>query len=244
VNLMDQNSRHPVTHAVIGVPLKGLLAAIALGSALFWGIGVARYAWVTLMGTDTILGNMFILDLNREISVSGWYSAMIIMFAATLLFLIAWSSRVFAPKDVVPWFGLGLIFAFLSLDEDKALHETLVKPMADRFELTGIFTFGWVLVVLPLFLLVALVYLPFVLKLPRRTAVGIFLAAAIYVFGAIGMEMASGPFFNEQSEVIFNVLVCIEEGLELVGMNVFIYVLLDYLQRHAPAFSIERSKAA
>ena len=60
------------------------------------------------------------------------------------------------------------------------------------------------------------------------------MAGAIYIGGAIGMEMLGGYFVEVygQKSFVYFLISTIEEFLEMFGIAVFIYALLSYITNH------------
>jgi hypothetical protein len=171
-------------------------------------------------------------DLDEEESLGTWFSALI-LFAAGQLTLL--QSR-YARRDSQPWilwWLLGAGFHLLSLDEVAGFHEFVNTVVAD----THWTTFGAALV-----LAVAVAYLPFLWALPRRTRWLFILSGAIYVGGAVGVEW--GTLWYEENGLLdtleYNLWNALEEGMEMVGVILFICALLGHIARHtkSPGLSI------
>jgi hypothetical protein len=89
------------------------------------------------------------------------------------------------------------------------------------------------------------IFLRFFLHLPRGERRQVALAAALFVLGAIGTEMATAALFTTsnptyKASVIYSVLAHIEELLEMLGVVVFIDFLLRRLSRTASLFLVVR----
>ena len=69
------------------------------------------------------------------------------------------------------------------------------------------------------------------MHLPARERRWFLLSAALYVGGAVGMEMINGKFHETygRRNVPYHLLTALEETLELAGVTVFTYALLTYL---------------
>ncbi len=76
-----------------------------------------------------------------------------------------------------------------------------------------------------------LVYLRFVLYLPRSTGVLFVIAGSIFLTGALGIELISAneADINSTESVMYCVLYTIEELFEMLGIAVFIYALLGHM---------------
>ena len=74
--------------------------------------------------------------------------------------------------------------------------------------------------------LVGLSYIPFLWQYRWRAAGLFLLAGAIYVGGAVGVEHWTGSDVNS---LHYNMWTTLEEGMEMAGVIVFIYALLDFM---------------
>ena len=66
------------------------------------------------------------------------------------------------------------------------------------------------------------------------------IAGVIFVTGAIGLEAIGGKIFTSYGAgtLFYALLTNVEEILEMVGILLFIYVLLQYYQLHFSSFII------
>ncbi|WP_417309621.1 hypothetical protein [Devosia sp.] len=82
----------------------------------------------------------------------------------------------------------------------------------------GIFHFKWVFIAAPMVIVVGLAFIPFLLRLPRATAIRLIVAGICYVGGSFGMEMVAGVIVsNAEIGPVYLISMCIEETLEIVG---------------------------
>ena len=79
-------------------------------------------------------------------------------------------------------------------------------------------------------------YVPFLRRLPAETRRGIFAAGAIFVGGALVLEMIQAAIVDARGRGggPVSVLAVIEEAAEMLGATLFLRVLLAYLARHRP----------
>ncbi len=74
----------------------------------------------------------------------------------------------------------------------------------------------------------AVIYFKFWWRLPSRTRTLFLVSAAIYVGGAIGVEMLGGWYFAQYFiDYTYSMLVLVEETMEIIGSSLFIYTLCD-----------------
>jgi hypothetical protein len=93
---------------------------------------------------------------------------------------------------------------------------------------------AWVLPYAVLTLGVGAVYLRFLWNLPRRLAVFMVVSGAIYVGGAIGVELLTGWLFikdNEQFGLGYHLAAAAEEAMEMGGIVLFIHAVTDYAEK-------------
>ncbi|MZH01943.1 MAG: hypothetical protein F3745_00660 [Nitrospinae bacterium] len=188
------------------------------------------------------LANLFMLDLEQN--VPTWFSSFLILLSSMLLAVICLTLQSNADRTCFYWGSLAVLFLFLSIDEAAGVHELLMSPVRNYFNTSGFFYFAWVIPAMLVVLACAIIYLRFLLSLPRDIMLRMILAAFIYVSGAIGMEMVSGAVrsYNGETEgtrsLTYEMVVILEESLEMIGMAFFIYTLLIYLASQKSGVSI------
>jgi len=160
-----------------------------------------------------------IFDLDEEESFGTWFSTGILFFAGVLLLNQARALRANGPSEHRWWCVLGLAFVFLSVDEVVGLHELMNTLMGDK---------PWTVVGFPVLVLVGLSYLPFLWRYRGRTAVLFVVAGLIYGGGAVGVEHYTD---SEVNSLHYNMWTALEEGMEMYGVIVLIYAVLDFMRR-------------
>ncbi len=129
------------------------------------------------------------------------------------------------------WLSLAAIFLFLSYDEAAQVHERLNGVMAGVVDARGFLAFAWVVPALAFVLVVGLAFSRFLLNLPRRRAVLFVLAGALYVGGAVGVEMIGADLWSlgGWDNVTYSLVATFEETLEMSGLIVFLHATLGVL---------------
>ena len=159
-----------------------------------------------------------IFDLDEEESFGTWFSSGILAMAAALLLHQARVVRAQGAAWGRWWLVLGIGFCVLSMDEVVGMHE-YVNTLLDntRWTVFGFAIFG----------LVALAYLPFLWHHRWRTALLFILAGLIYGGGAVGVEHFTDA---EVNSLHYNMWTTLEEGMEMTGVILFIYAVLDHMR--------------
>jgi hypothetical protein len=167
-----------------------------------------------------------LFDTAHEANITSWFSSELLLIAGALLLLIARVKSHSNDTFTRHWHILSGIFFFLSMDEIASLHEKLITPLREATGASGIFYFAWVIVAIPMILLLVFLFSRFLIALPRKTAIQFVVSGAIFVAGAIGLEMLGGMFHGQF--LIYRALTAIEETLENLGAGLFIMTLLIY----------------
>ncbi len=174
------------------------------------------------------------LYLDREQSIPTWFQAATLLACAGLLHAIARAKRRNHDRHTRAWRGLALIFLLLSLDEVAGLHEVTSAPLRAALHADGLFRFAWVVPGTAFASVIGLLYVRFLIDLAPVTRWQVLVAAALYVGGAVGMEMISGAYVSAHgvdTPAYAIGLVTLEELLEMLGMSLFCYTLVSYLGR-------------
>lgn len=229
-----------------------LILSLAAITLVLTALVIALPVVAHLVGRDVGSATFRILDFRQEANIPTLYSTALLALAAGLLFLAGSGARSHDRGLAVRWYGLALIFVYLSVDEAAMLHEalnqvplrfgsSLALPFLDRFP--WVWFYGLAAAAIGLF------YLPFLRRLPLRTALIFAISGCIYLGGALGLE-AFGAYQIDSHSVSRESLAYIlrgvaEEFCEMSGVLLFLWGLLDYLGQagHRVTLSFE-SRAA
>jgi hypothetical protein len=172
----------------------------------------------------------FNLDVERNIPTL--YSCLALLFSSLLLGAIAYAKNLDSDRYKNHWKILSFIFLYLSLDEAGQLHEKLINPMRSLLNATGFLYFTWIVPIGFLVAIFLLSYSKFLLHLPVSTKKLFVAAAALYLGGAIGVEMLGGYLASTtgQENVSYVIGTTLEELLEMLGIVVFIHALISYIK--------------
>jgi hypothetical protein len=184
--------------------------------------------------------------VDNERTVSTWYASALLLLCATLLAAIAVIPTSNRKSYLGHWQSLALIFLYLSLDESISIHETWGKPVGSIIKTDGFLYHAWVIPALLLVGIFLILYLPFLAHLRPKTRYLFKLSGIIYILGALGFEMIGGAVLKISGTKgwIYILSTHFEEGLELLGLSIFLYGLLDYLSVALNNVEIRFSKKA
>lgn len=200
----------------------GVLILGAIGTA----VQICKYVFnyrADWMGT---------FNLDREMNLPTWYSALMLAFCALLLRAIAQGKKTQHDRYYRHWHLLSIIFWLMAIDEVLTIHELLIIPdIAKALKLPWFLHSMWVIPATVAVVFFTKQYWQFTLHLPPKSRFHFVLAAIVYVGGALGMEMV-GSYFAElegQQHLTYALMAVLEEVMEMIGTVIFIYGLLFYI---------------
>ena len=227
-------NRHAIAHALATI-IALLLAASLLGQ-------LSRYEF----GHDYVYGLVQLFNVDGERNIPTFFTVLLAAVSATLLVVIGFASKRGDNKDSRYWFALAAGFVFLGYDEAFQVHEQLILPMRKLMgsASSGFFYYGWVVPGMAGVCALALFFFRFLLRLPAATRNWMLVSGALYLGGALVMEMLDGKYAASYGQdLMYSVLVTIEEGLEMSGLAALAYTLLGhiFLTGKKVEFNIETS---
>jgi hypothetical protein len=172
-----------------------------------------------------------LFDFDTERNLPTFFSGCLLLINSLLL-LAVWRTHIQLP-DRRAWFLLASLFTFLAFDEFFGVHEHLTEPVRETLSLSGVFFFSWIVAYGAAALALSLAFAPVWWRLESHAKRALALAAALYLSGAIGMEMIGGWYFETvrgARDAAFALLCTIEESLEITGSIVLLRALLGMVR--------------
>jgi hypothetical protein len=182
-------------------------------------------------GNDLVYGLVPLFDVDTEGNIPSTYSSLSLLFCSALLSIITSEKRKNGDPYTRYWLALAVIFLFLSIDEAATIHEHLNRPVRTFLKTSGALYNAWIIPYGIFLAILGLLYLKFLKGLPKRTRWLFVVACAVFVTGALGLDVFSGSL-NEagrRGSLSFAVVNSAQELLEMVGVVVFIYALTSYM---------------
>lgn len=184
---------------------------------------------------------VWLLDVDFEQSVYTWLSTLLLAFASVIAFVLSAFQSDTGKKFKLQWRAVATILLLMSMDEMLSFHERLGGVVKGVISTSGMFTFAWVIPGIFAVAVIGILFIPFLRSLPRAIALGIFGAGAVFVTGAIGMELfggwlvsgapvGTGPYLSP----LYRFATSVEEGLEALGVIILIRTLLLQASLYAP----------
>ena len=170
--------------------------------------------------------------LGSEFNIPTWYASISLLVCAGLLALTAWLVARRKGGFVWHWQVLAIFFALFSLDEYVGIHESVGGYLHEWFHSGGVLFYAWIVPGAIFVVISGLTYIRFLLNLRVRIRILVVWAGALYVLGALGMEVIESYYYSlyTAGHVGYEIMVYIEETLEMAGVALFTYALLENLQ--------------
>ncbi len=162
-----------------------------------------------------------LFSLSYEQNLPTWYASVLLFSSAVLLAHIARSYE--GRRQRAHWWMLSVGFAVMSFDEVAELHERL----GGMFGGSGVFYFDWVIPAGLAVVALAAMFVPFLTKLPAASRRRFLIAGAVYLAGALAMELPLG-WWTERAgsdNLTYALIDLVEESLELCGASLFLVAL-------------------
>ena len=212
----------------VGLLTPGLGAATGLVALLGLGVELVH----AHSHAPVVEALVSFLSLSYEGNLPTWYASSLLLVCALLLGLIA---RELPARDPLRlhWWALATLFAYMSLDETAELHEHLGGHVATG----GVLYFDWVIPAAAIVALMGAAFLPFLRRLPPASRRRFVVAGALYVGGALLMELPLGWWTERAGEdtLGYALIDWVEETLELAGASLFLLALVSHRAEARPA---------
>lgn len=206
-----------------------LTATLFAAIVLLLGANVAIGVFELIRGSQASGALVDFVHVNVEANLTTGFATAQLALASLLLLMTAWRvARAASPMSYY-WLLLGVGFAYLAVDEAVQIHERLGPWLVGDPQLRGALRYAWVMPATVAVTVAGIAFVPFLVRLPARIRAGLIAAGAIYVLGAIGMEMvgAATTSYLGQGSVAASASVLEEVG-ELFGVLLLIHVVLGF----------------
>ena len=222
-------------------PLKLAVGLLVVVTGLLLGGIVTQYIRYSY-GNESQLSFVRLFNLEGENNLPSWYSSLALFLSSAALGTIGLQRRQERNPWAWHWLALAFGFLYLSADEAASIHE-IAAPLVHRWlDATGhantvisVIGTAWLLVGIPVAAIVFLMFWGFLRHLPFATRALFLVAGGLFITGTLGVEAVGGRYLanNGGSHTLtYQMMVVVEEGLEMLGIVVFLYALTTYMATH------------
>jgi hypothetical protein len=243
--------------------VRVLIIAVVLITLASLAARFALYMW----GEEELLQPLRVFDVGEERSIPTWFESVQFLLCSILLGVVALATKQRGERYSLHWGVLSIILLILSVDEVASMHEAIGQELERLLHNTtgftpgGAISFFWVVPGGVFVVIVLLAYLRFLAHLPRSTRRLFLFAGALFVVGALGIEMltaqvvsssgsiadwvvsSSGGVVGWESaraipQILKGVQTSIEEMFEMLGLTAFIYAMLAYARSYVEEINV------
>ncbi len=228
-----QEKNQEITVCVSPRHLFRVLATCVLVLVVLHVMGqTSRYVF----GYASLKGLVPMFDMDKENVIPAWFSGALLGACALALACISDSVRRRGGEQALfarQWQGLSMLFVFLSIDEICSLHEMMIHPLRQLLNAGGVFYFTWIIPGIIFVVVLLIAYARFLKHLEPEVRNRFLASAAIFVGGAVGIEMIGGLWGQQHGleNLTFALLVAVEESIEMMGAVLFLTSLTHYAIR-------------
>jgi hypothetical protein len=172
------------------------------------------------------------LDFDDEISVPTWFSVALLLIIGITSFVAAYLES--NNKRKIIWLALGFIGFAMSIDEAASIHEFILQSLHNAFflnqEALARRNAWWILG--PIIVIALLIALWAAFKaLPKKTFQLIGAGFIIMLIGGVFIDALSEGL-SPGSYWYQGISVGIEELLEIIGMIIILYAIMNYIEHN------------
>jgi hypothetical protein len=252
---------------VLAIYAKTIVRIIVIAVLLITLAGLAARFALYMWGEVEFLQPLRLFDVGEERSIPTWFESILFLLCSILLVVVAVAKKQRNDSYSLHWGVLSIILLLLSLDEVASIHEAIGQQSERLLNYTtgitpgGAISFFWVVPGAVFVFIVLLAYLRFLANLPQTTRRLFLFAGALFVLGALGIEMltaqvvsSSGGIANwiESSSggivdrgsasaiptILKGLQTSVEEMFEMLGLTAFVYALLAYISSYVDDISV------
>lgn len=247
----------PATSARLSLSAKAITWTLAIMALVLALLGFGAHMASEREDLDLLWPFARQFDFGQEGNFVNWYQSVTLLACAALPGAIALLKKCAGAPRVGHWAVMAAVMAFVAMDEAAQVHEQTInafvgaladsgdaKPAdhgggdVDQDPLGGA---TWMFLYLPAAAVLGAFYFRFFLALPPRTRWGFIGAAALYLGGAVGVEMIyerTAGIDGGETPLSWSLDTGSELG-EMLGVAVFAGTLAAYIAREHGALRVE-----
>jgi hypothetical protein len=250
---------------VLAIYAKTIVRTIVLAVLFITLAGLAARFALYMWGDVEFLQPLRLFNVGDERNIPTWFESLQFLLCSILLAVVAVAKKQRNDRYSLHWSVLSIILLLLSLDEVASIHEAIGQQSERLLHSTtgltpgGAIKFFWVVPGTIFVFIVLVAYLRFLADLPRSTRYSFLFAGALFVLGALGLEMLSAQVSSSSEgiahfsgmelglsrhsgsavpKIMIGLQTCLEEMFEMLGLTAFIYALLAYVRSYVEDISV------
>ncbi len=249
----------------LAINTKTIVRAMIVAVLLLTLAGLAARFALYVFGDGPFMRPLSLFDVGAERNIPTWFESMQFMLCSVLLAVIANKQR--GERHGSHWGVLSVILLYMSLDEVATIHEMMgaelerVLHVATGLTPGGAISYFWVVPGALFVLVVGLSYIGFFVHLPRTTRRLFLFSFAVFLLGALGLDMLSAQVMSSSGTIAHWVAsfsggridqasasaipkilnggqTSLQELFEMLGLTAFVYTLLAYVRSYVEEINV------
>lgn len=224
------------------INVEALIRRVTAIAALLILLSIAGQFSKYVLGHGYLKGLVPLFYVDAEANLPTFFSVLLLLATSTLLLMCASLGEDELQRHRLHWFALAAGFGFMAYDEAFQVHERLNTPMRELLggAAEGYWFYAWVVPAMLLVTLVGLLFTRFLRELPALTRNRFLVAAALYLGGALVLEMVGGRHAElyGQENLAYSLIATVEETLEIAGLITFLRALMLHVAGINPALTV------
>lgn len=203
-------------------------------------------ALIVALSVTTNLAGLDInrLDVDEEASVGTLWTGL--QFGFLILMLLSRTVIAHrADEKWKPWLIVAMCAGYVMADDVITIHEATTEPLRAALGTSGFLTFAWIIPYSIVALAVAVSLFPWMRTLDPTTRTGMFVAAGLFLAGAVVMEGVGGILIDAGGEASvtdgagftstsYMLSTSFEEFLEMISVGIATGAVMFDLSRRGP----------
>lgn len=204
---------------------RALRRWLLVGVAIVAGLGLAIELWHAHSHDAVVEALLPKLSLSYESNLPTWFSSSLLLACGVAAGVIA-AAR---PAWHRHWWAMAAIATYISIDEASELHEHL----GGHIGAGGVLYYDWVIPAAAILLVLVAAFVPFIRALAPATRMRLVIAGAVYVGGALLMELPLGWWAEQHGTdgLGYALIDWVEETLEMLGTSFALVALVQHRQQ-------------
>jgi hypothetical protein len=181
------------------------------------------------------------LDGDEKVNVPTGFKTTSLL-AATLLLLALWSVATRDHDRAGPgWRLLAAISAFAFFDETTYLHQSLATVVHEHLHTSGVLTYAWTIVYVPVLAAAGLLVLRYARHIPSPLRWRLVAGGGLYGFGAVALEPVKSTMSEHYGDgsLNFKLTAAVSDSLEMVGLTILLVSLIAGLATMVSVLNVE-----
>jgi len=245
---MNKDTLHGQPNNKVTIPIKKVINILIFITALIFFFHIAAATLSTKIGYGFIPGdNLFcrLFDMDMESNIPTWFQSAILLLTSGLAL---WTALTYQKNNKIKhfWYFVSAVLLFLSIDETSMLHERIRLPAGLKLSFGSLSIpahFTWIIPGIVAVLIVGIIIIKPLLMLDKATRNRLMLAGAIYVTGALGVEIITASTWETLGQFRtfqYSLLAGVEELAEFSGSIICLRAILILLSDRKTIINVDR----